>query len=101
VGTSGEYHDVLVVNLCCVLGMVEGYGLANRICIGAVGLLRNILHKHQKGANTRLKPMAFLFFHAQYLPQLTRTSHILPESRGIWWAFPMGYHSIRGSRSGD
>ena len=57
---------------------VEGYGLANRICIGAVGFLENILHIRQKGAKTRLKPMQFLDTSYHFLPHLSRVLHLSP-----------------------
>jgi hypothetical protein len=75
VGTSGRYHEHLVVNLG---GLVEGYGLANRICIGAVGFLENILHIRQKGAKTCLKPMQFRSTTYHFLPHLSRTLQLSP-----------------------
>ncbi len=75
-GTSGRYHDVLVVNLCCV---VEGYGLANRICYGAWDSLGNFLRETQKGGKYVLKcgaipinPLTFLTTSYQYSPPITR-----------------------------
>ena len=59
--------------------MVEGYGLANRICYGALGFLGKFLVETPKGGKYVLKtyaipinPLTLLTISYQYSPQITR-----------------------------